>query len=108
MYGEQIGCLGKLGEEYIAVEHRKPKWDPVKTQALLKHTHPLLQACSGSAQVKAAAAHVQRLKRNQRRKKSSMTIVEFDLILLEPFGGGHSGLIGTGYEEYLVMLTANI
>jgi hypothetical protein len=37
-----------------------------------------------------------------------MTIVEFDLILLEPFGGGHSGLIGMGYEEYLVMLTANI
>jgi hypothetical protein len=33
------------------------------------------QGCSPSAQVKTAAAHVRRLERNQRKKKSSMTIL---------------------------------
>jgi len=39
-------------------------------QAELRHA----QECSPSAQVKAAAAHVQTLKQNQRKKKLSMTL----------------------------------
>ena len=42
-----------------------------RAQAVLRHA----QECSPSAQVKAAAAHVQTLKQNQRKKKSSMTLV---------------------------------
>jgi RNA polymerase-interacting CarD/CdnL/TRCF family regulator len=51
-------------------------------QRMLKLTLPCdqvaqaeLRTCSGSAQVKAAAAHVQTLKQNQREKKLSMTLV---------------------------------
>lgn len=39
------------------------------TQARLKLCSGFAQACSLSAQVKAAAAHVQTLKRNQRKKE---------------------------------------
>jgi hypothetical protein len=39
---------------------------------VIRHT----QQCSLSAQVKAAAAHVQKLKQNQRKKKLSLTLVE--------------------------------
>ena len=41
---------------------------------LLRHA----QECSPSAQVKAAAAHVQTLKQNQRKKKLSLTLVVVD------------------------------
>jgi hypothetical protein len=39
-------------------------------RALLRHAHP-------SAQVKAAAAHARRLKRNQRKKKLVLSLWEF-------------------------------
>jgi hypothetical protein len=42
---------------------------------LLRPCSSSAQECLPSAQVKAAAAHVHRLKRNQRKKKSSVTIV---------------------------------
>ena len=43
------------------------------TQGVLR----MLSLCSGSAQVKAAAAHVRRLKRNQRKKKLILSLWEF-------------------------------
>jgi hypothetical protein len=50
-----------------------------RAQDVLRHA----QECSPSAQVKAAAAHVQTLKQNQRKKKLSMTLMV--LRLLRPF-----------------------
>ena len=48
-------------------------------QRMLRLNMPCAQVAqeySPSAQVKAAAAHVQTLKQNQRKKKLSMTLVE--------------------------------
>jgi hypothetical protein len=50
------------------------------SQCMLRLTLPCAQECSPSAQVKAAAAHVQtlkRFKRNQRKKKLSLTYLVF-------------------------------
>ncbi len=44
-------------------------------QAELRPSSVRAQECSPSAQVKAAAAHVQTLKQNQRKKKLSVTFV---------------------------------
>lgn len=66
------------------------------TQALLRLYSGLLnlglgmlisaQVCSPSTQVKAAAAHVERLKRNERKKKIILSLVAFG----HPLGGKQS------------------
>ena len=58
-------------------------------QAVLRHA----QECSPSTQVKAAAAHVQILKRNQGKKKLSLTYMVVTVHL-----GKYSAMIGQGLD----------
>ena len=79
MYVSECGSKNRFRGISVA---REPKWD--RNQAskelkwplgLLRPSSGMLRECSPSAQVKAAAAHVQTLKRNQRIKKLSLTYV---------------------------------
>jgi len=67
-----------LGKETVAGAHGRPKWVPhYGAQAESEHaqdTQALLRLCSPSAQVKAAVAHVRRLKRNQRKGKLILSL----------------------------------
>jgi hypothetical protein len=54
---------------------------------------PSAQACSPSAQVKAAAAHIQSLKRNQRKKKVILSLWVFTKISV--WDGAHVSGLGT-------------
>ena len=83
--GAETDSWVKFGKETIAGAHRRPKWVPrYGAQA----DSGSAQACSGSArawltlgsgilrhaQVKAAVAHIRRLKRNQRKGKLILSI----------------------------------
>ena len=87
--GAKTDSRAEFGKETIVGAHRRPKWVPHygaqadsgacsgysgSAQALLR----LVQACSPSAQVKAAVAQVRRLKRNQRKGKLILSLWEFD------------------------------
>jgi hypothetical protein len=89
--GAETDSWVKFGKETIAGAHRRPKWvprygvqaDSGSAQALLRHAQALLRLCSSmltlgsgispSAQVKAAVAHVHRLKQNQRKGKLTLS-----------------------------------
>jgi len=57
----------KFGKEAVTGAHRRPKWVPHYSVQADSGRAQNTQACSPSAQVKAAVAHVRRLKRNQRQ-----------------------------------------
>jgi hypothetical protein len=67
-----------------------------RAQAVLRNA----QECSPSAQVKAAAAHVQTLKRNQRKKKLSLTYLVISTIFFPTrlVSGGALWLVGDWRE----------
>ena len=70
LLGKQIGCVDKLGKETVAGAHRgKNGTRSMMTQGMLRMSGSA-QGRSPSALVKAAAAHVQRLKRNRLEKNS--------------------------------------
>ena len=81
-------CAWRQDEE-SATEHQGSQNEPplgtkMASRCMLRLTLPcaqVAQECSPSAQVKAAAAHVQTLKRNQRKKKSSLTYVAATVLL---------------------------
>jgi hypothetical protein len=68
----------KFGKETIAGAHGRPKWVPDHgAQADSGHAQDaqaLVRLRSGSAQVKAAVAHVRRLKRNQQQGKLILSL----------------------------------
>jgi hypothetical protein len=75
--GSQNGICAWRQDKESVTEHQRSQNEP-----LWELKWPL-SACSGRAQVKAAAAHVQTLKRNQRKKKFSVTyVVDFQEKLL--------------------------
>jgi len=71
--GAETDSRGKFGKETIAGAYMRPKWvlyyDSQADSRAAQDAQALLRLCSGCsplAQVKAAAAHVQGLKRNRR------------------------------------------
>jgi hypothetical protein len=65
--------MRRLTLPYAQVAQAELRPSSGRAQAMVRHA----QECSPSAQVKAAAAHVQTLKQNQRKKKLSLTYVVF-------------------------------
>jgi hypothetical protein len=83
--GAETNSRAKFGMETVAGAHRRPKWVPhyraqadskcaEDAQARLRLGSGSAQACSPSAQVKAAVTHVRRLKRNQRKGKLILSL----------------------------------
>ena len=66
-------CMLRLTLPCAQVAQAELRPSSGQAQAKLRHA----QECSPSAQVKAAAAHVYTLKRNQRKKRLSLTYVVF-------------------------------
>jgi hypothetical protein len=72
--GAKTDSWAIFGKEIVAGAHRRPKWAP---HYGAQDTQALLRLCLGiltSAQVKAAVAHVRRLKRNQRQGKLILSL----------------------------------